>query len=112
MSIRRGRDEGPRDGRFFYVPRRDIATLRSLVQSHIAPGSEVHSDQWRAYTNYIHETVNHSENFIDPTTRAHTHTQGIERTWRDLKQMILREKNHVSQENIEEYLKGQGVAKR
>ena len=48
----------------------------------------IHSDQWKAYSKlpdhgYVHETVNHSVNFIDPTSGAHTQT--IECLWRHVK---------------------------
>uniref|UniRef100_A0A915NRH5 ISXO2-like transposase domain-containing protein n=1 Tax=Meloidogyne floridensis TaxID=298350 RepID=A0A915NRH5_9BILA len=36
--------------RFFYVNRRDKATLHPLIERHIAKGTEVHSDEWRAYS--------------------------------------------------------------
>ena len=35
---------------FFYVNRRDKATLHPLIERHIAKGTEVHSDEWRAYS--------------------------------------------------------------
>lgn len=52
------------------------------------------SDKWRGYDplvnhpQYNHLTVNHSINFIDPTTGAHT--QNIERSWRDVRSNIPR----------------------
>lgn len=49
------------------------------------------SDCWRAYSelnnmNYIHQTVNHSQNFKDPNTGACTNT--IEGLWRVAKDRI------------------------
>jgi len=46
------------------------------------------SDCWDAYRDlgslgYTHRTVNHSINFVDPVTGAHTNT--IEATWRSVK---------------------------
>ena len=45
------------------------------------PGTTIISDKWRAYSgieslsqNYNHLQVNHSENFKDPETGAHTNT--------------------------------------
>ena len=53
---------------------RDAATLLPIIRSHVAPGSVIHSDQWRAYSQVArlptvnaHHTVNHSLNFIDPS---------------------------------------------
>ncbi|TKR65130.1 hypothetical protein L596_025580 [Steinernema carpocapsae] len=64
--------------------------LLPIIQKHVKPGSVVLSDKWRAYgtTEQLPEgyelyTVNHSENFVDPVSGAHTQT--IESTWQKLK---------------------------
>ncbi|GAA47573.1 hypothetical protein CLF_100532 [Clonorchis sinensis] len=57
------------------------------IQACIAPGSIIISDMWTSYQgiettiglNYTHETVNHTENLLDPTNGAHTQT--IESLW-------------------------------
>ena len=70
---------------------RSAATLLPLIQQHILPGTTVLSDEWRSYSRIptlgmVHETVNHSLNFVDPSTGAHT--QGIESTWAAAKRMM------------------------
>lgn len=80
--------DGVLERRFFVVERRDRATLLPIILNEIEQGSSVHSDCWRAYSTladhgYTHHTVNHSENFVDPTTGAHTQT--IESLWRHVK---------------------------
>jgi transposase-like protein len=70
------------------VEDRTAETLHDLISRHVAPGSIVHTDLWRGYIgierlNMIHRTVNHSENFIDPNTGAHTNT--IEGLWNGIK---------------------------
>ena len=47
---------------------------------------------------YVHQSVNHFENFIDPDTGAHT--QGIERAWLDAKGWYKRSRgNKVYQQS-------------
>jgi hypothetical protein len=84
--------------RYFHVDRRDAATLIPFIQRHIVGGSIIFSGQWRAYNSlntlgYAHHIVNHSENFVDPTTLVNT--QLIESTWRDLRLNIVRKHRNV-----------------
>jgi len=60
----------------------------SLIQKHVAIGSEIQTDCLKGYTNlekygYIHKTVNHSTNFVNPDNGAYTQT--IESSWRSLR---------------------------
>ncbi|XP_046663933.1 uncharacterized protein LOC124356778 isoform X2 [Homalodisca vitripennis] len=70
----------------FAVEDRSAASLMPIIVERIAPGTRIVSDKWRSYngirnanSNYDHNTVNHSENFIDPETGAHTNT--VKRMW-------------------------------
>ena len=70
--------------RYFVVPDRSAATLTSIILSHVEVGSTIHTDQWGGYcrlnsVGYVHNVVNHSENYVDPVSGVHT--QGIERAW-------------------------------
>jgi len=73
------------------VPDRKASTLLQEIAGHIAPGTIIHSDTWASYQtiesipnkNFIHHMVNHSKNFLN--TKNGSHTQNIERMWRDLK---------------------------
>ena len=72
------------------VEDRSSATLLPLRVANIEPGSIRMSDEWRSYRQivnlpqqYSHLTVNHSYNFVDPQTGAHT--QGVESMWRSCK---------------------------
>ena len=60
------------------------------------PGTTIISDEWRAYHDigiipggYTHQTVNHSQNFVDPITGAHT--QAIEGHWSCTKRMMRKQ---------------------
>lgn len=68
------------------VADRTAQTLIAVIRRRILPGSIIYSDCWRGYSRrdleesgYTHLTVNHTYNFVDPITGAHT--QHIERLW-------------------------------
>lgn len=91
----------------FYVavPARDAKTLIEVIVRWILPGTTIMSDCWKAYSklgeeSFTHLTVNHSLNFVDPETGAHT--QNIERSWRDARGLIPRFGR--SHDNFEGYL--------
>ena len=72
---------------------RDKDTLLPIIRAHILPGTCVMSDMWKAYDwlkveGYTHLAVNHSLNFVDLHTGAHT--QRIENTWWGIKQSMPR----------------------
>lgn len=61
------------------VPNRSSEVLSNIIQSHVLPGSIIHTDLWRGYQNLenlgmLHYTVNHSQNFKDPISGACTNT--------------------------------------
>ena len=81
------------------VPQRDSATLIPIVQQYVRRGTTIYTDLWRAYDSldqcgYVHGTVNHSQNFVDPVTGVHTNS--IEGTWTHAKKL----KNHGTSENL------------
>ena len=74
----------------FIVPvlSRQANLLIPVLQRHVLPGTTIISDLWRAYHRisdfgYIHQTVNHSRNFVDPVTGANTNA--IESLWSKVK---------------------------
>ena len=69
----------------FRVPDRTRETLvHRLITTHICLGTVIYSDQFTPYIppnqlGYIHLSLNHSQNFVDPDSGAHTNT--IEGVW-------------------------------
>ncbi|KAH8033526.1 hypothetical protein HPB51_013603 [Rhipicephalus microplus] len=87
--------------------KRDAATLSSLIAKHILPGTTVYSDEWAAnqciprlvdangtQLNFYWHTINHSVNFVDPTTGANT--QRIESEWQKAKRRLVRNSNKTN----------------
>jgi hypothetical protein len=53
-------------------------TMIRAITDNVHPGTKIITDQWRAYdaamnhmTQYSHETINHSVNFVNPTKEAY-----------------------------------------
>lgn len=95
-------------GSFFMelVPQRDAATLVPIIQRIILPGSTVWSDEWAAYNQlnalgYVHQTVNHSQHYVDPATGVHTNN--IEARWSACKASFKR-RFGVAREHLPAYL--------
>ncbi|KII72566.1 hypothetical protein RF11_13263 [Thelohanellus kitauei] len=79
----------------FLVPcpenRRIAICLLNIIQNNINPGSIIITDCWKGYdslteSGWNHYTVNHSYNFIDPNSGAHT--QNIESLWWQVKRSL------------------------
>ncbi|KAF8784297.1 putative transposase-like protein like [Argiope bruennichi] len=73
------------------VDDRTTDSLLSVINEYILPGSIIISDCWKSYDclsneGFVHLKVNHSVNFKDPDTGAHTNT--IEGTWGAVKRAI------------------------
>ncbi|XP_053667506.1 uncharacterized protein LOC128717859 [Anopheles marshallii] len=74
------------------VQERNPEHMHSIIKQRVAPGSTIVTDGWWAYNaiehhGYRHETVNHSENFVNPSDRT-VHTQNIENLWRWVKPFL------------------------
>ena len=84
----------PARGYFEVVERRDRASLISILQKVLLPGTEVHNGDWGAYFNLTahaatvqtHQVVVHAANFVDPVISVHT--QEVESAWSRLKYKV------------------------
>ena len=77
------------------VAQRNAATLLPIIQNHVAPGTIIHSDEWASYRRAAnlsnvaaHRTVNHSVEFVNSVTGAHT--QNVESYWNRAKIKLKR----------------------
>ena len=85
-------DVSEKVGAVEFVESRTAEVLLPLIRKHVIPGTEIHSDQWPAYTHisdmdvqppFIHRAVNHSRFFRDPQTGVHTNN--VEAYWSSIK---------------------------
>jgi transposase-like protein len=79
-------DRESRQVRAHVVPNVKREVLQNEILKHVESGSTVYTDGWSGYDElakqqYIHETVNHIEEYV----RGQVHTQGIENFWSLLK---------------------------
>ena len=61
------------------VEDRSADTLVPIIKQHVLPGTIIISDCWKAYSRlteegYVHQTVNHSKEFVNRETGAHINT--------------------------------------
>jgi transposase-like protein len=65
------------------VESRTQAVLHALVSKHVAPGSQLMTDEWGGYkgTDFEHEIINHANEYVN----GQIHTNGIENFWSLLK---------------------------
>lgn len=95
------------DCRYFWVERRNKATLLPIIQRECAPGSHITSDEWKAYdclgdNGFVHRKVCHQRNYVNPANGAHT--QRIERSWLDAKVKILKKQRGVPAHHLQSHL--------
>lgn len=96
----------PARGFMKVVESRNKLTLLPIIENICLPGTIIHSDQWAAYREisdlgFKHDTVNHSENFINPSNGVHT--QHIESYWNKQKLKIKAMKG-IKKEKLQSYL--------
>ena len=70
------------------VENRERNTLFPIILRHVALGTQIHSDEASVYftlrqQGYIHKTVKHKDNYVNPIDG--THTNNIENFWYHLK---------------------------
>ena len=82
---------------FFIVKDRSKATLHSIIQRHVIPGTTIYSDEWRGYwgieaLGYRHQTICHKKRFsrfeADGDLVERITTNHIERMWVGLRQTV------------------------
>jgi len=86
------------------LPDRKMATIESVVLSHVDTGSTIYTDGHLSYKNlstwFSHSSVNHSEREY---VRGDVHTNGIESAWRVLKSTIRSSHQSVHFKHLQTY---------
>ena len=102
-----GKDVTTGNGFLVMIPDRTQNTLLPIIETYILPGTTITSDGWRSYQAipaipiippYVHHTVNHTQNFVDPNTGATTNH--VERWWKEAKQKFKR-MNGIPRESLQ-----------
>ncbi|WP_426954729.1 IS1595 family transposase [Muricoccus radiodurans] len=87
------------------IPNRDKNTMLAAVSEHVAPGSEVHTDEWvgyiNLYTRYTHKNVSHVKGEY---AKDGVHTNSIEGVWSLLKRQIIGIHHFVSSKHLSRYV--------
>lgn len=82
------------------------STLQAIVRAHVAPESNVYTDEHAAYRglqgDYMHHTVNHGAGQY--VQHFHNHTNSIESVWAMLKRQIIGVHHWVSPKHLDRYV--------
>jgi transposase-like protein len=78
-------DRNTKEVRVMHIPDTKRETLHAKVREHVAPGSDIFTDEWVSYQgldrDYVHNVINHAETYV----KGNIHTNGIENFWSLLK---------------------------
>jgi transposase-like protein len=86
------------------VPAVSRVQLHGAIKEHVAPGSIIYTDQWKAYRGlreYKHGVVNHSAREY---VRGDCHTNGIESYWALFKRGYHGVYHHMSKKHLQRYV--------
>ena len=82
------------------------STVQKLVRTHVAPGTNVYTDEHAAYvglaTDFHHHRVNHGAG--DYVCHYHAHTNSIESVWALLKRQVIGVHHWVSPKHLDRYV--------
>lgn len=88
-----------------HVPRLDGNTIIPIIESKVAKGSTIYTDEYRPYrrlrTNFIHRFVNHSQKRY---VIGDAHTNGIENFWSLLKKTLTGTYHSISKYHLQRYI--------
>ncbi len=81
------------------------STLKSMIRGNVAPGAEVHTDEFKSYlwldsSEYVHSAVNHQQCYVD----GDVHVNGCENVWSLFKRSIVGIYHKVSAKYLPLYL--------
>lgn len=90
------------------VPNLKKETIAVVMKKYVRPGSLIITDEFRPYKiiskiGFKHKSVNHSENFIDPSDPT-IHTQTAENIWSITKPITFAQHRKLSPQHLQEYL--------
>ncbi len=78
-------DRNTKEVRVMHISDTKRETLHAKVREHVAPGSDIFTDEWVSYQgldrDYVHNVINHAETYV----KGNIHTNGIENFWSLLK---------------------------
>jgi transposase-like protein len=93
---------GQFEARMIPTPSRQILT--GIVKERVSEGSEVFTDEYRAYksldNNFQHQSVNHG---AEEWVRGKVHTNGVENAWSLFKRSVVGAFHHVSAKHLDAY---------